>query len=194
MERADLLTQFQPATVTSVPSQASTKRLRGLVEKHIDFVARVVRNLGVPEADVDDAVQRTFIVVARRIDDIRPGAEKAFLFRTASNVGAQGRRSILRRREVPEEHAPEFPHAVETPEALVDQRRARRLLDRTLDAMSEDLRAVFVLFELEEMTMSEIAEMLDIPRGTVASRLRRARATFHQALNGPTVPSSEEAS
>jgi len=64
----------------------------------------------------------------------------------------------------------------------MDQRRARALLDRVLVGMPMDLRAVFVLFELEEMTMMEIATISDIPLGTVASRLRRARQTFQEAV------------
>ena len=62
--------------------------MRGLVDPHIDFVARVLRNSGTPHAEIDDEVQRTFIVAARRLDDIRPGAEKSFLFRIAFNLAA----------------------------------------------------------------------------------------------------------
>jgi RNA polymerase sigma-70 factor (ECF subfamily) len=65
-----------------------------------------------------------------------------------------------------------------SPEEVADQHRARALLDEVLDAMSMELRAVFVLFELEEMQTSEIAAVLDLPAGTVASRLRRAREEF----------------
>src|SRR4030095_12684636 len=55
-------------------------RLRGLVDRYVDFVARVLRNAGTPDAEIDDEVQRTFITAARRLDDLRPGAEKGFLF------------------------------------------------------------------------------------------------------------------
>ena len=75
------------------------------------------------------------------------------------------------------------------PEALTDQKRMRQLLDGVLDKMDESLRVVFVLYEFEEMNMSEIADVLEIPRGTVASRLRRARAEFRErvgALEGVT--------
>jgi RNA polymerase sigma-70 factor (ECF subfamily) len=53
------------------------------------------------------------------------------------------------------------------------------VLDGILDAMPMDLRTVFTLFELEAMTMVEIAQVLSIPAGTVASRLRRGREIFH---------------
>ncbi len=153
-------------------------RLRGLVDGYIDFVARVLRNAGTPQADIDDEVQRTFIIAARRLDDVRPGSEKSFLLQTALNVAAHARRTIARRREVASDHAPDAFDARATPEQLTDQKRVRHLLDQILDQMGSDLRTVFVLYEFEEMNMAEIAEVLRIPSGTVASRLRRARAEF----------------
>jgi RNA polymerase sigma-70 factor (ECF subfamily) len=157
-------------------------RLRGLVDLHIDFVARVLRNSGTPHAEIDDEVQRTFIVAARRLDDIRPGAEKSFLFRIAFNLAAHARRTAARRREVSADQAPEQVERFATPEALTDQKRMRELLDGVLEKMEEPLRAAFVLHEFEEMSTAEIADALGIPRGTVASRLRRARAEFRERV------------
>ena len=158
------------------------ERLRGMVDAHIDFVARVLRNSGTPHAEIDDEVQRTFIVAARRLDDIRPGAEKSFLFRIAFNLAAHARRTAARRREVAADQAPEQVERFATPEALTDQKRMREVLDGVLDQMDESLRATFVLHEFEEMSTAEIAEVLGIPRGTVASRLRRARAEFRDRV------------
>jgi RNA polymerase sigma-70 factor, ECF subfamily len=157
-------------------------RLRGLVELHIDFVARVLRNSGTPHAEIDDEVQRTFIVAARRLDDIRPGAEKSFLFRIAFNLAAHARRTAARRREVSADQAPAPVERFATPEALTDQKRMRELLDSVLEKMEEPLRAAFVLHEFEEMSTAEIADALGIPRGTVASRLRRARVEFRERV------------
>jgi RNA polymerase sigma-70 factor (ECF subfamily) len=70
---------------------------------------------------------------------------------------------------------------VPSPEALVDQSRARELLDAMLGELPEELRTIFILYELEELEMKDIAELLELPRGTVASRLRRARAMFAAA-------------
>lgn len=153
-------------------------RLRGLVDGYIDFVARVLRNAGTPQADIDDEVQRTFIIAARRLDDVRPGSEKSFLLQTALHLAAHARRTVARRREVGADHAPEGFDLRATPEQLTDQKRVRQLLDQVLDRMTDDLRKVFVLYEFEEMSMVEIADVLGIPSGTVASRLRRARADF----------------
>ena len=63
-------------------------------------------------------------------------------------------------------------------DAELDRARARVLLDAILNAMPEELRTVFVLFELEQLGTPQIAELLGLPRGTVASRMRRAREDF----------------
>jgi RNA polymerase sigma-70 factor (ECF subfamily) len=157
-------------------------RLRKMVDEYVGFVARVLRNAGTPQADVDDEVQRTFIVAARRLDDVRPGAEKGFLFRIALNLAAHVRRTMARRKEVLSDETPERSDALATPEHLTDQKRMREMLDRVLDQMDVSLRTVFVLYEFEELNMSEIADVLGIPRGTVASRLRRAREEFRARL------------
>jgi RNA polymerase sigma-70 factor (ECF subfamily) len=157
-------------------------RLRSMVDRYVDFVARVLRNAGTPDAEIDDEVQRTFITAARRLDDVRPGAEKGFLFKIALNLAAHARRTLARRREVLAEEAPERNETFPTPEQLTDQKRMRHLLDGVLDKMDESLRVVFVLYEFEEMNMSEIADVLEIPRGTVASRLRRARSEFRERV------------
>ena len=170
-----------PATTPSTARDREV-RLRGMVDRYIDFVARVLRNAGTPEAEIDDEVQRTFITAARRLDDVRPGAEKGFLFKIALNLAAHARRTLARRREVLAEEAPERNETFPTPEQLTDQKRMRQLLDGVLDRMDESLRVVFVLYEFEEMNMSEIADVLEIPRGTVASRLRRARAEFRERV------------
>jgi len=162
-------------------------RLRWMVDEYIDFVARVLRNAGTPAAEIDDDVQRTFIAAARRLDDVRPGAERSFLLQTALYVAAHARRTVTRRREVAAEEAPEQVDTALTPEQLTDQKRARQMLDRVLSEMDGDLRTVFVLYEFEELSMAEIADALSIPRGTVASRLRRARSDFRdrvRALGG----------
>lgn len=181
------------ATLCSV-NRASEReiRLRGLVDRYLDFVARVLRNAGTPEAEIDDDVQRTFIAVSNRLDDVRPDAEKSFLLQTALRMAAHARRTLARRREVHDSDAQLRLQGPLHPEQMLDQKRARELLDEVLAEMAFDLRTVFVLYELEELSMTEIAAALQIPSGTVASRLRRARADFRErvaALSG--VPHAE---
>ena len=171
-----------PSEPPAPPSALERDRtLRRWVDSYLDFVARVLRNAGTPAAEVDDAVQRTFIIAARRFEDVRPGAERGFLLQIALNVAAHARRSAARRREVPASELPERVDA-DTPEHLTSIKRDRQLLEQLLERLLPELRTVFVLFEFEELTMAEIAVALDIPPGTVASRLRRAREQFRTHL------------
>jgi RNA polymerase sigma-70 factor (ECF subfamily) len=174
----------------ALPEANSTSRearLRDLVDRYIDFVARVLRNAGTPEAEIDDEVQGTFITASNRLDDVRPGAEKSFLLQVALHRAAHARRTAARRREVSVDEAPERVESLALPDQLIDRNRARQVLDQVLLQMDTELRTVFMLYEIEEMTMAEIANVLGIPPGTVASRLRRARESFQghvRALEG----------
>ena len=78
-------------------------------------------------------------------------------------------------------------------EQLTGQKRQRELLDGVLDGLDGDLRSVFVLYEIEELTMAEIAAALEIPPGTVASRLRRARALFSERVRALELADNPEA-
>jgi RNA polymerase sigma-70 factor, ECF subfamily len=176
----------------SSSSSRREARLRGMVDRYIDFVARVLRNAGTPEAEIDDDVQKTFIAVARRLDDVRPGSEKSFLLQIALRVAAHARRTLARRREVSEDQAPESVDSLASPEQLTDQKRARQMLDLVLGQMDLELRTVFILYEFEEMNMHEIAGVLGIPRGTVASRLRRARIEFRGRVSALERPAKAE--
>lgn len=173
------LTAVSPAV-----THAARPTLQELFDAHVDFVWRSVRRLGVPEAGVDDAVQEVFLVVMRRLDHIDPGREKAFLFGTAIRVASDARRALRRRGRVTTDDAAlaVATSPVPGPDALVDQKRDRALLEACIDTLPEDLRVVFILFELEEMTAAAIADLLALPAGTVASRLRRARAAFRAAV------------
>ena len=129
------------------------------------------------------AVERKLRIVSEAA--IRLGSERSFLFQTALRVAADSRRTRLRRREVAASDIPENDEESDrapSPEDAVDLRRARMWLDAILDEMSLDLRAAFVLFELDQMTMAEISVLLDLPPGTVASRLRRARHQFREKV------------
>jgi RNA polymerase sigma-70 factor (ECF subfamily) len=158
-------------------------RLRTLFEEHYEFVWRTLRRLGLPPSEADDGAQRVWLVAARRLANVRAGSERGFLFTTALHVAAAIRRSVARR---PDQLVAEAPEEPIDPQPLadlaLDERRARALLDDVLDAMPIELRAVFVLYELEEMSCPEIAALLELPLGTATSRLRRARAEFEAIL------------
>jgi len=155
-------------------------RLEPLVAEHLDFVWRSLRRFGVRGADVDDATQRVFMIANEKLSKIERGRERAFLVGVAARIASHARRGYQRRDLAEFRMASDPPQVNPDPEELTQRREARELLDRVLDRMPHDLRAVFVLFELEELSVDEIAHSLTLPRGTVASRLRRGREVFRE--------------
>jgi RNA polymerase sigma-70 factor (ECF subfamily) len=169
--------------LTQSPSAVATRpvdpaEVRALVDAHLGFVWRCLRRFGLSPADADDASQRVFLIAGERLERIEPGKERAFLFGVAYRVARDVKRAASRR---PDSVTEEFDAADSSPgpEELTDRKRARITLDQILATMPEEVRAVFVLYELEGMTREQIAETLDTPAGTVASRLRRGRELFH---------------
>ncbi len=167
-----------PAVARLAPApRARDARVNALVHAHHDFIWRLLRRLGIPESNVDDATQQVFCVAARRIEDISAGSERSFLFGTAVRVAADSQRSYHRHEQL-EDALDERVAVQPNPEELLETRRRRELLDRVLGSLPLELRTVLVLFELEQLGKSEVAELLAIPEGTVMSRLRRAREEF----------------
>jgi RNA polymerase sigma-70 factor, ECF subfamily len=153
--------------------------LRALFDAHYPSIWRLLRRLGVRQAQLDDAAQEVFWVAARRLGDIKRGSEHSFLYGVALRVASQE----VRRQAA----AMPLAALVEVP-LLVDERppadeqladkEARALLDEALAALPLDLRVVLVLHELEGLEVRQIAEIETIPVGTASSRLRRAREEF----------------
>lgn len=165
--------------VTTTADERRKARVERLVRDHHAFVWRTARRLGVRDADLDDVVQEVFLAAARNVEAIQHDRERGYLFQTCVFAAAHARRSVQRRREVvDEDRMREEIDRRASPEQNAAASQARARLQAILDAMPEDFRAVFVLFELERMTMAEIAQVLGLPAGTVASRLRRAREIF----------------
>lgn len=157
-------------------------RLRRVVREYHDFVWRSLRRMGVPEHGAEDAAQQVFLVMAGRLNAVSYDNERSFLFGTVIRVASDVRRAQARRRELIGEDAAEPVDESPSAEAIVDEKKAREMLDRILESMPDDMRTVFVLSELEELVAPEVAEVLGIPVGTVASRLRRAREHFQTAV------------
>jgi RNA polymerase sigma-70 factor (ECF subfamily) len=171
-----------PTATTDAPGVGvDRERLRQISEAHFQFIWRSLRRLGVPESAVDDATQKVFVIATTKLDRIREGSERSFLFNTAVRVASGMRRHRLTRRETSDEALLE--NQIDPgppPDEATDWKRRRELLDEVVSRMPMDLRTVFVLFELEGLGTQEIASLLDIPKGTAASRLRRAREHFHE--------------
>jgi len=169
----------EPRESDGSEAAARVERFQVIFGAHYDFVWRTVRRLGVADAGVDDAVQEVFVVVARKLGEIEVGMEKSFLFGTARRIAAAARRAKKSRGEqVPEEALHDRPAEGPNPEEALGTRRAQEMLVSILDGMENDVREAFVLFELEGLSKSEVAQVLAIPEGTAASRLRRGRELF----------------
>jgi RNA polymerase sigma-70 factor (ECF subfamily) len=166
----------------SAETASAAARLRTLVDTHYDFVWRTLRYMGVPDANAEDAAQEVLCVLARRLDDVAPGAEMSFLFSTAMRVASEARRAARRRPAPIDQDVDALLGAAPSADDLVDRGRALALLRQVLDEIPIDLRVIFVLFELEELTLPEAAKLVGIPTGTAASRLRRARERFRSIV------------
>jgi RNA polymerase sigma-70 factor (ECF subfamily) len=144
---------------------------------HHKAVWRTLRRRGMSDEAAADGTQETFMVAARRMSDIEPDSERAFLIGTALRVAhTLGRKST--RWQLVEDMDRHSSSARETVAALADI----QICDLALSKLKDELSEVFVLHEIEGLSSPEIAALLEIPLGSVASRLRRARERFRAAL------------
>jgi RNA polymerase sigma-70 factor (ECF subfamily) len=130
-------------------------------------------------------LQEVFAVVHQRLHTFDRGASmKAWVFGIAMRVAAAHRRRAHVRREQPFDVVPEPADAMNepTPEDAAAAAEARARLNAILDAMDIEKRAVFVMYEVDEVPADEIAAILGIPLNTVHSRLRLARKQFQETL------------
>jgi RNA polymerase sigma-70 factor (ECF subfamily) len=177
-----------PGTARTAPAIAPS--FDDVYDAHFPFVWRSVRRLGVPDESVDDVVQEIFVVVHRRLASFEGRSSlKSWLFGIALHT-VRDRRRTLRRKPAMlggRARADEGDlDAIEASGVAQDEALARaeatRLLHRVLDAMADERREVFILAELEQMSVPEIADAIGANVNTTYSRLRAARADFEQAV------------
>lgn len=152
---------------------------------HADFVWKSLQRLGVREADLEDQFQEVFVVVHQRLAGFEGRSQlTTWLFGICLRVAAAYRRRGYVRREQPTEVPPDDPLAPAgaTPEEAAAARQANERVQRLLDEMDLEKRAVFVMAEIEEMSSEQIAAIVGVPVGTVFSRLHAARKQFEQAV------------
>lgn len=170
------------------PTHASPDALAEIFRAHGPFVWRVLKKLGVAERDVEDLVQEVFVVVHRKLPEFEGrSALTTWLYGICVRTASDHRRRAHVRREQPTDDVPD--ERTSAPQAKeLERRQARAILVEALDALDDDKRAVFVLYEIEERTMSEIAEIVGCPLQTAYSRLYAARkavtARFEEAKGG----------
>ena len=163
-----------PASSTTLKA---SNDVREVFDRHADFVWRVLARAGVRDADLHDATQEVFIVVANKLDQLDADIKTTtWLYGIAIRVGANYRRKVERKREDFLEESVELVDHDDDPEQVAVRAQARQQLARLLEELRPEQRIVFEMFELEEMTCQAIADALGIPLGTTYTRLRAARA------------------
>ncbi|MBX3205744.1 MAG: RNA polymerase sigma factor [Labilithrix sp.] len=172
-----------PVTAAAVSPKDDAARQAALVRTHLPSVWRFLRRLGLQPDDADDVAQEVFLIAVRKTDVIEEGHERSFLFGIALRIALRARRTQKTRAERTETDV-EIDQ-VRSPDPSSDElcarKEARVLLDKALSEMKPDVRTAFVLYELEQMTMIEIATLTESAPGTVASRIRRGREQFQSA-------------
>ena len=149
---------------------------------HFAFVWRILRTLGVADAALDDAAQDVFVVVHRRLREFEGrSAVTTWLFAIARRVACS-----YRRRRTTETLADEPAGTADTFAAFSRAEASATVLS-ILDTLDEDKRIVFALVELEQLSVPEVARMLDLNLNTAYSRLRLARQAFEAALRARKV-------
>jgi len=174
------------AALAAAAAAGDRGALEALLERHADRVHAVCRRIVTNPDDALDATQEALIAITRGIG--RFDGRSAFttwLYRVATNCALDELRR-RKRRPVPADTLPEPPATV----AGIDDRVGARLdVDAALAQVPEEFRAAVVLRDLCDLDYSEIAEVLDVPPGTVRSRIARGRAALSRLLgNPPTVP------
>lgn len=165
------------------PAQSSELRVDQVYEAHVDFVWRSARSLGVREINIDDVVQEVFVVVQRRLAEFEGRSDiKTWLFGITRRVVRAHMRQQIRSRSQTETSADLADPNAACAESQLATLEGARLLYALLDELDADLREVFVLAELEEMSGPAIAEALDLELSNVYARVRRGRLAFDAAL------------
>lgn len=179
MPSATMIVHEAPASAPVGAATTARLRLERMFRAHHELIWRTLRRLGLSPDLAADTTQQAYLIAAERLDDIRSGCERAFLFSTAIGLA----RTNFRRSQRCQLQSDMDIHVDPSlkSEQLNDRCSAMEVMDRIFVNTHPDLVTVFVLFELEGLSAPEISELVNIPVGTVASRLRRARATFRAA-------------
>ena len=170
------------APVTAEIREDRSRLFARVFRDHVHSVWRTLRRLGVAEDDVEDLCQEVFLVVFRKLAEFEGrSAMRTWIYGICLRTASDYRRRAHRRHEVVAESVPE-PSVSASQATELQRRQARAMLDRALARLDEDRRAVFVLYEIEELSMAEVAEAIGCPVQTAYSRLHSARRQVRAEL------------
>ena len=173
----DLYGRIQTSSVVTIDAVPPRPDFRTLFERELGYVLETLRRLVVARADAEDMAHDVFIAVLKQLDTYDPSRPiKPWLFGFAFRVASQYRRKA---RRVESLEAPErLVDAGQRPDAQYETARKRRMVQLALEEIGLERRAVFVMHDIDGCTGEEIARTLEVPLGTVYSRLRLARDDF----------------
>jgi RNA polymerase sigma-70 factor (ECF subfamily) len=150
--------------------------LRELFDEYAPFVWRTVRHLGVRQADIEDVCQEVFCVVHRKLASFEGRSSiRTWMYGICLRVASDHRRRAHVRRERPASTPPPSVVGADQDEEYA-RKQARARLASILNALDDEKRQVFVLYEIEELTMKQVASIVGCPLQTAYSRLHAARA------------------
>ena len=177
-----------PALSSADPvDHAAVPAFDAVYEAHVGFVWRVLRTFGVPPPQIEDAVQDVFLVVHRRLAEWQGRASiTTWLFSIARKIASTHRRRASKRTEsltdALVERIDDDRGRGGDPFAEAARAQAAATVMAILDQIDDDKRMVFALVELEQLSVPEVARMLDLNINTTYSRLRHARQAFEAAV------------
>lgn len=156
-----------------------------LVARHQDRIYRYLLRLTHSAEDARDLTQETFIHAYRGLAQWRPEATLAtWLFRIGRNLAFDQLRRAKLAEFVPLDEDANFVDPSSGPDAALEIAQAFRVLEAALARLPTDHREILLLREIEEMSYDDIATVLNLPHGTVKSRIARARTAL--LANMPT--------
>jgi RNA polymerase sigma-70 factor (ECF subfamily) len=166
------------------PAAPIEREVQAIYEQHGRFVWLSLQRLGVRPADLDDVAQDVFMIVYRRLGSFdRTARITTWLFGICMRVAANYRRRRRWRREVLSNAvADERPALALAADDLLARREEQEMAERALARLDVAKRATFVMFEIETLSCQEIAELMNVPLGTVYSRLHAARRELEKTI------------
>lgn len=171
-ERAESGSEGVPDTLTATD----------MFREHGRYAFRLLRRLGVHEADVDDVLQEVFVAVHRKLPEFDPSrSRRGWLYGICLRLAANYRRTRAKRREQPAPESEPIDVDAATPLEVLEARKARAVLDTILAELPDPKRDVFVLHVIEDLPMHEVAEAIGCPLHTAYTRFYAAKKLFEAA-------------
>jgi RNA polymerase sigma-70 factor (ECF subfamily) len=171
----------QESSSAQAATEASSLSMRAVFDEHARYVIRSLRHLGVKDADVEDVAQEVFVTVHRKLPEFEGRSKlRTWLYAICLRVASDHRRRAYVVRERITENPP-VDGGERTGNEPDASHESRAFVQQLLGSLDEDKRAVLVLYEIEGLTMREVAEVIGCPLQTAYSRLHAARELLRVA-------------